>query len=539
MESESAEQLLISKPRFDLISDEEKQNLLENRKAQSTNRATKQWVQALSEYLIQSNMPTLENIDNENLPDILGNFYFSIRKQPKKSPKKKNKNRLSLKSNPDPNKDDRFYKNSSLKSARAALNRHFKAERGLDIIASESFIKANEIFQAVTKKGKVDGRGEIQNKPAITEEDMNTLSNYFIKNMQGPPNAKLLQEIVLFNIIYYGGRRGRENLRFMTKNTFQICTDNDGRRYLHQIIKECDKNHKEDDMSESDEARIYEIKGQNNICIKIIVTLKIAKPVNKQSCGMITQREIINFIISDSKICPVSTFELYLSKLNPTVDYLWQRPKTKFDPYTAQYWFDAAPIGRDPLNWHMKIISKKAGLSQIYTNHCIRATVITTLDDKGFEARHIMATTGHKSESSIRSYAKKCPPQKRRKISDALASNLHTEGKENETKKAKNQETSMVPVAQSATSENVSVDNPPVMDLFPTFDPDEDIPDDQILDVLTQIENTTSNLVQQNENQKTINVNSVSTVSNVNKSAPMMPGFYFHNSNVTINYYQK
>ena len=90
-----------------------------------------------------------------------------------------------------------------------------------------------------------------------------------------------------------------------------------------------------------------------------------------------------------------------MSKLNKNVDYLWQRPKIKFDPLTDSEWYDAAPVRRDPLNWHMKTLSTKAKLSQIYTNNCIRATVVTNLDEKGFEAHDIMATMGHKSEYSI------------------------------------------------------------------------------------------------------------------------------------------
>ena len=61
----------------------------------------------------------------------------------------------------------------------------------------------------------------------------------------------------------------------------------------------------------------------------------------------------------------------------------------------------------------------------MYTNHCIQATVITKLGEKGFEAHDIMSTTGHECESSIRSYATKCPPKKRRNISNALASLQH------------------------------------------------------------------------------------------------------------------
>ena len=44
--------------------------------------------------------------------------------------------------------------------------------------------------------------------------------------------------------------------------------------------------------------------------------------------------------------------------------------------------------------------------SRIYTNHSIRATAVTIVDKCGYEARHIMAVSGHKSESSMRSYCK-------------------------------------------------------------------------------------------------------------------------------------
>ena len=67
-------------------------------------------------------------------------------------------------------------------------------------------------------------------------------------------------------------------------------------------------------------------------------------------------------------------------------------------------WFYAQVIGIKTLSNMMKTISSDAGLSQIYTNHCIRATCISTLDNNGFVASHIMSITGHKSE--IRAYSK-------------------------------------------------------------------------------------------------------------------------------------
>ena len=97
----------------------------------------------------------------------------------------------------------------------------------------------------------------------------------------------------------------------------------------------------------------------------------------------------------------MACFELYLSKLNSKRDDLWQKAKAKLDG-TESEWYENVPIGRDPLNESMKILSEKANLSEIYTNHCIRASVVTNLDKQGFQAKDIMATTGHKSESSIK-----------------------------------------------------------------------------------------------------------------------------------------
>ena len=63
-------------------------------------------------------------------------------------------------------------------------------------------------------------------------------------------------------------------------------------------------------------------------------------------------------------------------------------------------------VGERTLGEKMKTISREAKLSKCYTNHLIRATAVTILDKSGFEARHIMAVSGHKNEASIRSYSK-------------------------------------------------------------------------------------------------------------------------------------
>ena len=63
-------------------------------------------------------------------------------------------------------------------------------------------------------------------------------------------------------------------------------------------------------------------------------------------------------------------------------------------------------VGERTLGEKMKSISREAKLSRCYKNHSIRVTAVTILDKPDFEARHIMAASGHKNEAGIRSYSK-------------------------------------------------------------------------------------------------------------------------------------
>lgn len=70
----------------------------------------------------------------------------------------------------------------------------------------------------------------------------------------------------------------------------------------------------------------------------------------------------------------------------------------------------------------MSDLSVAAALSKTYTNHCIRATAITTLDQAGYEARHIMTVSGHRNEASIKSYSRDTSTNQKRKMSEAISS---------------------------------------------------------------------------------------------------------------------
>ena len=52
----------------------------------------------------------------------------------------------------------------------------------------------------------------------------------------------------------------------------------------------------------------------------------------------------------------------------------------------------------------MHDMSVTGELSQIYTNHCIKRTVVQKLDDSGYQAKDIMVITGHKHSSPLQPY---------------------------------------------------------------------------------------------------------------------------------------
>ncbi|XP_061190187.1 uncharacterized protein LOC133198049 [Saccostrea echinata] len=123
--------------------------------------------------------------------------------------------------------------------------------------------------------------------------------------------------------------------------------------------------------------------------------------------------------------CPVLSFKKYIGKLHPENPNFLQPPKKK-KCEEKESWYENVAVGKNTLYSFMTNLSKEANLSKIYTNHCIRATSITTLDHEGMEARNIMRLSGHRCESSIKSYSSKLSEAKTREMSGILCKNIST-----------------------------------------------------------------------------------------------------------------
>ena len=225
--------------RFGSTTDEEKQKIKEERTAKNTNRATKSSVACLMEYIAEKEIQfELKDIPLDDLPKILEDFYCNAR-----------------------TKNNDYYNNTSFKSLRSNLNRWFKENRNINIVTNERFTSANNMFQGMMVKAKKQGKGYRRSTPVISDEDLLKIGQYFDVDHVHAPNPKILQQTVLFYVIYFFCRRGQENLYEMQKNHFAVKFAN-GVRFIEQSVDELDKNHRENFDKLANQARMYEKPGK-------------------------------------------------------------------------------------------------------------------------------------------------------------------------------------------------------------------------------------------------------------------------------------
>ena len=64
-------------------------------------------------------------------------------------------------------------------------------------------------------------------------------------------------------------------------------------------------------------------------------------------------------------------------------------------------WYENVPVGKNKLGNFLKYLSECIGVSKVYTNHSIRATSVTLLDEVGISSHHIVKVKGHGREEVI------------------------------------------------------------------------------------------------------------------------------------------
>ena len=288
------------------------------------------------------------------------------------------------------NKKGEEYSKSSMINLRAGLNRFLRNppnKRIINLMENEVFQNANQVFKGKLRRNKKQGLDISKPRSDIDPEDLEKLYvEYFIPGLERG-DTEVLMHKVFFDIMFHTGRRAKEGLRQLDKNSFDLKVSGDGLRYIEINFNEVTKKNQGDGTSSGLEAL------HNNHAI-------IAEQPN-------------------SVRCPVNSFIHYMENLNEKCDAFFQYP----DDTKRKY--DKRPVGKNILGMLMKTISEKANLSKMYTNHCIRKTTATGLRRQGFDLKDIANVTKHKNLQSLEHYIGGPTHQEKENYSDALFTYSH------------------------------------------------------------------------------------------------------------------
>lgn len=266
-------------------------------------------------------------------------------------------------------KDGNAYQELGCLGFRAAIQRELnRLERGINIYSDDEFRKTNEVLDGFLKKLRREGKMEPEkHKTAISPADMDKI-RYLFDHDKGAEN---LTRQIWFGLTMHFGLRGREVQAKMLKTDIKICAGEEG-EYIRLRTDFATKNY--------------------------------------QGGSGSSRRDIGEGLTTDKG--DILPFKILLRTLHPDCPRLFQRVPPKYSPRDA-VWFCNMPLGKTTLAHMMQDMSAAAGLSTIYTNHCLRATVLSMLSAEDVEDRHIMSVTWHKNALSLRSNTKPTTSQQR------------------------------------------------------------------------------------------------------------------------------
>ena len=144
---------------------------------------------------------------------------------------------------------------------------------------------------------------------------------YASPHMDPDKNRVSLQNKVQFDIRFYFCRCGCENMHTMKKSMFEIVHDDS---------------------------------------LDIDCVIKVEDEATKNHCET-DQPILTNFIPGnkEDKMCPVRSFRMYLSHLNPENEYLWQTPNHHPKDPLSPVWYTIGHIGKNTLGSFMTNLESK------------------------------------------------------------------------------------------------------------------------------------------------------------------------------------
>ena len=224
----------VASDRFASLNCDDLDKILTEKDSKNTKRSTDVAVKIFKTYLREKELPeNFEEASASSLDDQLTRFYAEVRQV-----------------------NGQKYKTTTLTAVRHGINRYLQLKTaGMDIINGGDFKESKQMFAAVTKDLKREGKGGITHYLPIETCDLQKMYEYF--DLES--NVKLQQK-VLVDIMMYFGRRGRENLHLLKISDFAATTDSTGHLFIFMPNDELTKNHQ--DNPNKAEGRMYARKGE-------------------------------------------------------------------------------------------------------------------------------------------------------------------------------------------------------------------------------------------------------------------------------------
>lgn len=275
------------------------------------------------------------------------------------------------------------YHKNSMKSIRGAINRYLQdIGRNIDIVRNPEFKAANRVLDGLLKDRMQKGISKpTAHKAIISPTDLMKIQTYL---GNAAANPLILRHCVWYNISIHFVTRGIEFHNQLRLNSFEFLVDEIG-EYASLTHETKQKNYQ--GGTRSDEA-----------------------PYDKRMYATGTPN------------CPLAMLRLLITKTDPAATMLFNQYNAEAVtlPRSTAHWFTAKPLSKRTFSSFMPDISKWANTSR-YTAHCLRATAIQYLNDAGHETRHIMFLSGHRNESSIRSYNRSVSSLQKKSLSSTLS----------------------------------------------------------------------------------------------------------------------
>ena len=209
---------------------------------------------------------------------------------------------------------------------RSGLNRYLQAppySNNFDLMSDRIFTQANLVFTGRLRDNKEKGLDTTSPCTSIEKEDIEKLfQEYFLKTLGDNLDTEVLLHKVFFDIMYYMGRRGKEGLRNLSKDSVIIKKSPSDEEFIEITFNEKTKKNQGD-------------------------TLSAATNALHNDHHVITE-------IKDSILCPICSFKMYLDLLNTANTAFFQKPNKYRTGFTREV------IGKNSLGMMMKEVSERA-----------------------------------------------------------------------------------------------------------------------------------------------------------------------------------